>query len=75
MLKAENAEPYVPDMKSMKMGDLLQAMINKYSKDKDIKPEVIGLGKGENLHEKILADGLSSKDAKKFTVKQIMELI
>ena len=75
MLKAENSSPYVPDMKAMKMGDLLQAMINKYSKDKDIKPEVIGLGQGENLHEKILSDGLSSKDAKKFTVKQIMELI
>ena len=75
MLKAEDSSPYVPDMKAMKMGDLLQAMINKYSKDKDIKPEVIGLGQGENLHEKILSDGLSSKDAKKFTVKQIMELI
>ena len=75
MLKAEDSSPYVPDMKSMKMGDLLQAMINKYSKDKDIKPEVIGLGQGENLHEKILADGLSSADAKKFTVNEIMELI
>ena len=75
MLKAEDSSPYVPDMKAMKMGDLLQAMINKYSKNKDIKPEVIGLGQGENLHEKILADGLSSKDAKKFTVKQIMKLI
>ena len=75
MLKAEDSSPYVPDMKAMKMGDLLQAMINKYSKDKDIKPEVIGLGQGENLHEKILSDGLSSKDAKKFTVKQIMGLI
>jgi len=50
-------------------------MINKYSKDKDIKPKVIGLGKGENLHEKILTDGLSSEDAEKFTVKQIMKLI
>ena len=75
MLKAENSSPYVPDMKSMSMGDLLQAMINKYSKDKDIKPKVIGLGKGENLHEKILTDGLSSEDAEKFTVKQIMKLI
>ncbi len=46
-----------------------------YSKDKKIKPKVIGLGKGENLHEKILADGLSSKDADKFTVEEIMELI
>ena len=72
---ASDSSPYVPDMKSMSMGDLLQAMINKYAKDKDIKPEVIGLGKGENLHEKILADGLSSEDAKKFTIKQIMELI
>lgn len=75
MLKADDSSPYVPDMKSMRMGDLLQAMINKYSDDKDIKPEVIGLGQGENLHEKILSDGLSSEDAERFTVDEIMELI
>jgi FlaA1/EpsC-like NDP-sugar epimerase len=50
-------------------------MIQKYSKDKDIKPKVIGLGKGENVHEKILADGLSSEDTEKFTVEEITELI
>jgi FlaA1/EpsC-like NDP-sugar epimerase len=75
MLKADDASPYVPEMKSMRMGDLLDAMIQKYSKDKDIKPKVIGLGKGENVHEKILADGLSSEDAEKFTVEEITELI
>ena len=72
---ASDSSPYVPDMKSMSMGDLLQAMIIKYSPDKSIEPEVIGLGKGENLHEKILADGLSSEDADRFTVEEIMELI
>ena len=75
MLKADDASPYVPEMKSMRMGDLLDAMIQKYSKDKDIKPKVIGLGKGENVHEKILADGLSSEDTEKFTVEEITELI
>ena len=76
MLKAEDASPYVPDMKAMMMGDLLQAMTQKYSPDgytADVK--TIGLQPGENLHEKILADGLSSKDAEKFTVEEIMELI
>jgi len=76
MENAVDSQPYVPNMKSMYMGDLLEAMVNKYSPDElEVQPEVIGLQQGENLHEKILADGLSSADAKKFTVNEIMELI
>ena len=76
MENAVDSQPYVPDMKSMKVGDLLQAMIKKYSPDgytADVK--TIGLQPGENLHEKILADGLSSEEAERFSVEEIMELI
>ena len=76
MENAVDSQPYVPDMKSMKVGDLLQAMIKKYSPDgytADVK--TIGLQPGENLHEKILAGGLSSEEAERFSVEEIMELI
>ena len=63
-------------MKAMKMGDLLEAMISKYgSSENKCEVKVIGLQRGENKHEKILADGLSSKDAEKFTIDEISELI
>ena len=59
----------------MKMGDLLEAMIQKYSNGTRPPIKVIGLQQGENKHEKILSDGLSSEDAEKFTIKEIQELI
>jgi UDP-N-acetylglucosamine 4,6-dehydratase/UDP-glucose 4-epimerase len=73
--KAENSDPWVPDMKSMKMGDLLKAMIAKYSNGNSVSVKEIGLQQGENKHEKIFSDGLSSEDAEKFTIQEITELI
>ena len=73
--KAENSHPWVPDMKSMKMGDLLDAMILKYGNGKSIKVNQIGLQQGENKHEKIFSDGLSSADAEKFSIEEITKLI
>ena len=73
--KAENSDPWVPDMKSMKMGDLLKAMIAKYSNGNLVSVKEIGLQQGENKHEKIFADGLSSQDAEKFTIQEITGLI
>jgi FlaA1/EpsC-like NDP-sugar epimerase len=37
--------------------------------------KVIGLQKGENLHEKVLEDGISSEEAENYTINEIMELI
>tara|TARA_A100001515_G_scaffold128125_1_gene114162 strand:+ start:503 stop:1369 length:867 start_codon:yes stop_codon:yes gene_type:complete len=70
-----DSSPFCPDMKSMAMGDLLEAMILKYSNG--IRPEVkvIGLQSGENKHEKILKDGPSSAEVEKFSIEEIMELI
>jgi UDP-N-acetylglucosamine 4,6-dehydratase/UDP-glucose 4-epimerase len=70
---ATSCEPYCPNMKAMSVGDLLAAMIRKYGKAGEIK--IIGLQDGENLHEKITKDGLSSKDAEQFTIEEIIELI
>jgi len=69
-------DPYVPEMKSMRVGDLLTAMANKYlPKDKELKVKEIGIQPGENFHEKVHADGKNSSEAEKFTIEEIMELI
>jgi UDP-N-acetylglucosamine 4,6-dehydratase/UDP-glucose 4-epimerase len=72
---AKDSTPYCPNMKSMSVHDLLTAMVLKYSDGKMSEIKVIGLQQGENLHEKITKDGLSSADAVKFTINEIIELI
>ena len=76
MENAIDSKPYVPDMKSMTIGDLLRAMSEKYLPEGEtLKIKTIGMQPGENLHEKILADGLSSVDAERFTIEEIKEMI
>ena len=76
MYNAEDSKPYVPDMKSMSVGDLLQAMSKKYlPTDKELQIKTIGIQPGENLHEKILEDGKYSNEVERFTIEEIMELI
>ena len=76
MYNAEDSKPHVPDMKSMSVGDLLQAMSKKYlPSDKELKIKTIGIQPGENLHEKILEDGKYSNEVERFTIEEIMELI
>ncbi len=74
--KAQNSKPYVPEMKSMSVGDLLEAMIRKYLPEgKTPKIKVIGLQPGENLHENMLEQGPSSFEVDRFTIEDIMELV
>ena len=69
--EAKDAKPYVPAMKSMRMGDLLEAMMNKYGK---VKCEVIGNRGGENTHETI--DGkIFSNEVERYSIDEIMKLI
>jgi len=75
MSNAINSNPYCPAMKSMKITDLLQAMIEKYSNGQNIEVETIGLQPGENLHEKVLEDGPYSNEAEHFTTEEIKKLI
>tara|TARA_R100000152_G_C6780265_1_gene212816 strand:+ start:2648 stop:3508 length:861 start_codon:yes stop_codon:yes gene_type:complete len=76
MENAKDSKPYVPDMKSMSIENLLKAMAEKYLPiGCELKVKKIGLQQGENLHEKILEDGLSSEDADRFSIEEIKEMI
>lgn len=75
MEKAINAKPYCPEMKSMSINNLLQAMIEKYSAGQSISVKTIGLQPGENLHEKVLNEGPYSNEVNQFTIEEIKELI
>ena len=75
MENAVDTKPYCTKMKSMTMGNLLQAMIEKYSKGQNISIKTIGLQPGENLHEKVMEDGLSSNECEQYTVENIKKLI
>jgi UDP-N-acetylglucosamine 4,6-dehydratase/5-epimerase len=75
MQNATNSKPYCPMMKSMSVGNLLKAMIEKYSKGNEIPVKIIGLQPGENMHEKVLEDGPFSNEAEQFTVEEIKSLI
>ena len=76
-LKESNSSmPWVPEMKSMAMGDLLEAMARKYlPPGETINLKTIGLQPGENMHEKIMEEGPASDEVEKFTIEEIMELI
>tara|TARA_A100001201_G_scaffold132430_1_gene119004 strand:- start:109 stop:966 length:858 start_codon:yes stop_codon:yes gene_type:complete len=75
MNNSTNSQPYCPDMKSMRVDDLLEAMIQKYSDGKNIPVKTIGLQPGENLHEKVLEEGPASNEVEHFTIEEIKELI
>jgi len=68
--------PYIPKLKSITINGLLMAMINKYrSNGKDIKVNIIGIENGNNKHEKIEENGLSSAESEHFTYEEIFKLI
>ncbi|NDA63550.1 MAG: NAD-dependent epimerase/dehydratase family protein [Chitinophagia bacterium] len=75
MENATDSTPYCPSMKSMKISDLLQAMIVKYSRGQHISIKVIGLQKGENMHEKVLDSGPFSNEVDHFSIEEILDLI
>jgi len=76
MENAVDSKVHFPSMKSMKIGNLLKAMSEKYlPKDKELKVKEIGLQVGENLHEKILEQGPYSNEVDEFTIEEIKELI
>jgi len=75
---AKDSLPYVPDMKSMCLKDLLEAMKTKYLPDSakgNLKIREIGLQKGENLHEKVVDGGPYSNEVENFTIEEILEKI
>jgi len=69
--KSKDTMPFIPKMKSMRIGDLLEAMMRKYGK---VEVETIGLQPGENKHETV--DGKTySNEVEKFSIEEIMSLI
>lgn len=72
---SKDSTPYCPIMKSMKISDLLEAMIIKYGKGQNIEVKYIGLQAGENLHEKVLEQGPYSNEVDHFTVEEILPMI
>ncbi len=75
MDKAGDSSPYCPEMKSMSIDNLLNAMILKYGNGNAIQINTIGLQAGENLHEKVLENGPFSNECEQFTVEEIIPLI
>jgi UDP-N-acetylglucosamine 4,6-dehydratase/UDP-glucose 4-epimerase len=75
MSDATDSTPYCPIMKSMRIDDLLQAMIQKYSNGRPINVNIIGLQPGENMHEKVLEDGPYSNEVEHFSIDEILPMI
>lgn len=76
MALAPDTKAYCPDMKSMKINDLLEAMSQKYlPSNGQLKIKSIGLQPGENLHEKVMEQGPYSNEVENFTVNEIKQLI
>tara|TARA_R110000824_G_scaffold133923_2_gene296770 strand:+ start:258 stop:1118 length:861 start_codon:yes stop_codon:yes gene_type:complete len=76
MKNSIDTKAYCPEMKSMKIDDLLKAMAQKYlPQDKELQIKYIGLQPGENLHEKVMEEGPYSNEVDNFTVEEIIELI
>lgn len=69
--ESNDSTPYVPQMKATRMGDLLEAMMQKYGR---VKVETIGNRGGENQHETI--DGkVFSNEVDHFSIEEIKELL
>lgn len=69
---AKDASPFVAGMKSIRIGDLLEAMMSKYGR---VPVKTIGLQPGENRHEIITEDLPDSFSSERFTKEEILELI
>jgi len=68
----KDATPIVTEMKSIRIGDLLEAMMEKYG---EVPIKTIGLQPGENKHE-VIADGIpDSYHSERFTKNEILEFI
>lgn len=71
---AKDSSPHITKMKSIRAGDLLDAMKLKYGPFIG-NTKVIGLQPGENMHEVVGAGLPSSEEAERYTVEEIMNLI
>lgn len=69
--EANDSTPFVPVMKAMKIGELVEAMMQKYGQ---VPVQIIGNRGGENMHETM--DGkVFSNQVEQFTKEEIKEKI
>lgn len=71
--KATDAAPYVPEMKAMRLGDILMAMEAKYGTAVDVV--TCGLKQGENKAERLTATGPTSDQVERYTFEEIKALV
>jgi len=74
MNNSSNSEPYIPNLKAVKMDDLLNLMIAKYGEGRESEIQIIGLQQGENKHE-LLSKNISSEFADKWSGEELMEIL
>ena len=73
---AKDSKPYFEDMKSTSIGNLLQAMINKYAPtDCKLPIKRIGLHSSENLHERVFEGGPFTNEIEQYTVEELEDMI
>lgn len=70
----DNAKPFIPKMKAVRIKDLLYLMIEKYGENRDILINTIGLQQGENKHE-LLTMNNSSEFAEKWSKEELYKLL
>ena len=74
--KSTDSTPYFEHTKSTSMGNLLQAMSNKYLPEGcELSVKEIGLQLNENLHEKIIEDGPYTNEIEQYTIEELEEMI
>jgi len=74
--KSTDSTPYFENIKSTSMGNLLEAMSNKYlPKDGKLSVKEIGLQPNENLHERIVEGGSYTNEIEQYTIKELEEMI
>ena len=74
--KSTDSTPYFENMKSTSMGNLLEAMSNKYlPKGSKLSVKEIGLQPNENLHERLVENGSYTNETEQYTIEELEEMI
>ena len=74
--KSTDSTPYFENIKSTSMGNLLEAMSNKYLPEgNELLVKEIGLQPNENLHERIGEGGPYTNEIEQYTIKELEEMI
>ncbi len=74
--KSDDSKPYFEDVKSTSMGNLLEAMSNKYLPEgSELSVKEIGLQPNENLHERIIEGGPYTNEIEQYTIEELEEMI